>query len=115
MLKELSKTKQCDSSNIAVDERTSRVRSDLKCSLTVICLDCEAKSLFTYSNEAIQWGKTKAETYPPNYTLLCFLLNGQSYKDYSQVLRMAGLPSMSEKQWRRVIECQNSEFRNRQS
>ena len=39
-----------------------------------------------------------------NYTVLCFIMNGQLYAEYKRIGGMLGLPSCSEKQWRRIIE-----------
>ena len=39
-----------------------------------------------------------------NYTVLCFIMNGQLYAKYKRIGGMLGLPSCSEKQWRRIIE-----------
>ena len=39
-----------------------------------------------------------------NYTVLCFIMNGQLYAEYKRIGGMLGLPSCSEKLWRRIID-----------
>lgn len=38
-----------------------------------------------------------------NYTVLSFLLNGHLYAEYAPLQGMLGLPSCSDKQWRRIV------------
>ena len=44
------------------------------------------------------------KSWTTNYTVLCFVMNGQLYAEYNRISNMLGLPPCSECHWRRIIQ-----------
>ena len=67
------------------------------------CKKCHAKSSRVSDSRIIE-SKFRPKSWLPNYVLLCFLLNGEYYKDYEHVLGTLGLAHLSKTQWQRVVK-----------
>lgn len=69
----------------------------------LVCRTCHAKSSRVSDSRIIE-SKFRPKSWLPNYVLLCFLLNGEYYKDYEHVLGTLGLAHLSKTQWQRVVK-----------
>lgn len=69
----------------------------------LVCRTCYAKSSLVSDSRIIE-SKFRPKSWLPNYVLLCFLLNGEYYKDYEHVLGALGLAHLSKTQWQRVVK-----------
>ena len=73
----------------------------------LVCKTCYAESS-RVSDSRITESKFRPKSWLPNYVLLCFLLNGEYYKDYEHVLGTLGLAHLSKTQWQRVVKWHGS-------
>ena len=69
----------------------------------LVCKTCYAKSSRVSDSRIIE-SKFRPKSWLSNYVLLCFLLNGEYYKDYKHVLGTLGLAHFSKTQWQRVVK-----------
>ncbi|KAK3740422.1 hypothetical protein QZH41_013488 [Actinostola sp. cb2023] len=69
-----------------------------------ICKDCQGVSSFSLDDRVIRVGKTRPKAYLLNFIALCFILNGQYYKDYEHVLGSLGLIPTCAQQWIKIID-----------
>ena len=92
---------RCSSEGLRVTSKTE-VKAGIY-TFDLSCKKCHAKSS-RVSDSRIIASKFRRKSWLLNYVLLCFLLNGEYYKDYEHVLGTLGIAHLSKTQWQRGVK-----------
>ena len=91
----------CSSEGLRVESKTE-VKAGVY-AFELSCKKCHAKTTRVSDSRIIE-SKFRPKSWLPNYVLLCFLVNGEYYKDYEHVLGTLGVGHLSKTQWQRMVK-----------